>query len=622
MNPVELRARLKGNRTLLLSRFPIPILKQFRSFFLFAPVLLGLASCKKSTQVIQAESSPEAAQSARPSFAPIANADLPSHIKPSVGAATLFADFQHPAPEGIPLYYINGTQSDQPLAHQDGDYYIKLEYQDESGKWVRAQEHQYSFCGNSYGGSLVPPGMHWKFSGYKPRDGKAVKVRYKMYSAPWIASNEGMGVVSMADVARAAKDDMGVNDLPSVFADAFNERLQDLTPPQRVGALELLQFFGKATNVRERAKALADGWSHSADSTVDQKKAAVDILRLLTKPEPEDQSLDRLVRACWEKINRQSTGPNELLVPWLVCEQLSRRFFREGREGPPESGILSDLSTWEALTLHAARLHPSADKSTRRSIEELLESDFLVDSFLKREDLVKLLNTTENATYIASCAFARRDESEWLAEQAMGFRSEFKPKVVLALFSGGKNWEIMRFRGRWYPTIPPKDSMQERLLKDVLESNPAEVARLLHYWAESSPGGTINFGPTITLALRRHLQKEKERTEEFVMPPLDVTQYEVRYLALARDEQDTPLLQALLAHGGYSKSTGTSFESGNKPTEINYVSYGIRHVAAEMLEERGVKVPPEVVVSKETSTSGTKVITFSKFSRWNIRHDR
>jgi hypothetical protein len=41
-----------------------------------------------------------------------------------------------------------------------------------------------------------------------------------------------------------------------------------------------------------------------------------------------------------------------------------------------------------------------------------------------------------------------------------------------------------------------------------------------------------------------------------------------------------------------------------------------------MLEERGVKVSPDVVVSKETSSSGTKVLTFSQFSRWNMRGDR
>ncbi|OYV05691.1 MAG: hypothetical protein CFE26_10265, partial [Verrucomicrobiales bacterium VVV1] len=154
--------------------------------------------------------------------------------------------------------------------------------------------------------------------------------------------------------------------------------------------------------------------------------------------------------------------------------------------------MVSDLGTWEAVTRHAAQLHPIADESARRSIEELLESDFLVDSFLKRDDLVKLLNTTEQATYIASCAFVRRYEREWLAEQAMGFRSEFKPKVVLALFSGGKNWEIMQIRGRCYPSIPPKDSAQERLLKEALESDPAKVAFLLCYWAENSPRGPIN----------------------------------------------------------------------------------------------------------------------------------
>jgi hypothetical protein len=436
MNPVRLRAKLRWKRNPVLSRFSVSIMRQFRSIFLFAPLLLGLASCKRPTQVTQAESSPVNAQSARPSFAPIANAELPSHIKPTVGAATLVADFEHPEREGIPLYYINGKQSDQPLAHQDGDFYIKLEYQDEDGKWKRAQEHYYSDCGNSYGGSTVPPGMHWRFRGYKPRDGKTVKVRYKMYSAPWIVSNEGTGVVSMKDLESAAKDRMGVRFLPSVCEDAFNDRVKEWTPSQRVSALELLQFFGKATNVREKAKALADAWSQAVNSTAEQKKSAEDIHRLLSKPEPEDQSLDRLVHECWKRINRQSSVANEPLAAWLVCEQLSRRFFREGREGPPESGMLSDLGTWDALTRHAARLHPSADESTQRIIEELLESDFLVDSFLKREDLVKLLNTTEKATYIASCAFVRRDESEWLAEQAIGFRAELKPKVVLALVSG------------------------------------------------------------------------------------------------------------------------------------------------------------------------------------------
>ena len=622
MSPVELRAKLKWNRSPLLSRFSVSSVRHFRSVLLLSHLLLGLASCKKPAQVPQAESSSVAAQSSPPSLVPIANVELPPHIKPSLGEATLFADFEHPEPDGIPLYFINGKQSDQYAPRHEGDFDIELEFQDESGKWVRAQPHYYSPCGNGYAGSIVPPGMYREIRGYKPREGKTVKVRYRMYSALGIVSNEGMGVVSMADVDRAARDRMSVRYLPSVFEEAFNEQSQNLTPSQRVEALELLQCFGKATDVREKAKALADGWSKSGDSTVEQKKAAEEMHRLLSKPEPEDQSFDRLVRGCWKRINRQSSGLKESLVPWGVCVQLSRTFFREGWEGPPESGMLTDLGTWEALTRYAAQLHSSADESMRGSMEELLESDFLVDSFLKRDDLVKLLNTTEQATYIASCAFVRRYEREWLAEQAMGFRSEFKPKVVLALFSGGKNWEIMQIRGRCYPSIPPNDSMQERLLEDVLESNPAELARLLNYWAERSPGGTINFGPTITLALRRHLQKEKERTEEFVMPPLDLMDYEVRYLALARDEQDTPLLQALLAHGGYSKSTGMSSQSGSNPFEITYITYGIRHVAAEMLEERGVRVPPDVVVSKETSSSGTKVLTFSKYSRWNMRGDR
>ena len=377
------------------------------------------------------------------SSGPIPNSELPSHIKPPVDSVTLFSDFEHPGPDGIPLYFINGKQADQPLSSQDSDFYVKLEYQDEVGKWVRAQEHQFSDCGNSYGGASVPPGMHWKFSGYAPRDGKAAKVRYKMYSSPWVVSNEGVGVVSMADVVLAAKDKLAVRWLPRIFEDAFNERSRDLSPPQRVNVLELLGAFGKATNIRESAKALADHWSSAGESTAEQKKAAKEIHQLLSKPEPEDQSFDRLLRACWEQINRQPSGLEASLVPWAVCGQLSQTFFSEGRGGPPESGNLSDLTPWAALTRHAAGLHQNADEMTRNIIESLLESDFLVDSFLTRNDLVKLLNTSENATYIASCAFARRNEWEWLAEQAMGFRAEFKLKVLLALASRGRNAEIM-----------------------------------------------------------------------------------------------------------------------------------------------------------------------------------
>ncbi len=573
-----------------------------RCCFLLGVIALGLSLSWK-------------AQAAPSSSGPIPNSELPTHIKLPVDSVTLFSDFEHPGPDGIPLYFINGKQADQTLSFQDSDFYIKLEYQDEAGKWVRAQKHQFSDCGNSYGGALVPPGMHYKFSGYTPRDGKTAKVRYKMYSHPWVVSNEGIGVVSMSEVVLAAKDELAVRFLPGIFADAFNEHSRELTPPQRVSALELLELYGKATHVRESAKALADHWKQTQESTVEQKRAAEDIHRLLSKPEPEDQSLDRLVRACWERINRKSSGLNESLVPWLVCGQLSQKFFSEGRGEPTESGMLSDLATWAALTRHAAGLHQNADEATRNLIELLLKSDFLVDSFLTREDLVKLLNTTEDATYIASCAFARRNEWEWLAEQAMGFRAEFKPKVLLALASRGRNAEIMRSRGRWIPSLPPKDSAQEKLWKDVSESDPAMVAFLFYYWAQDSAGGTINFGPIIVAALRRHLRKEKARIEEYVMPPLDVTQYELRYLSLANDAQDTPLFQELLSHGGYVTSATTSYGPGNEKREYTSLQYGIRHVAAEILEARGVKVPPDLVISKEISDSGTKVLTFSECRR-------
>ncbi|MGV3658691.1 MAG: hypothetical protein ACO1TE_00855 [Prosthecobacter sp.] len=54
------------------------------------------------------------------------------------GKVTLWADFAG-ADEGghVPLYLVNQTDVPQPFDSQDGDVYIKLEYQDEAGRWRR-----------------------------------------------------------------------------------------------------------------------------------------------------------------------------------------------------------------------------------------------------------------------------------------------------------------------------------------------------------------------------------------------------------------------------------------------------------------------------------------------------
>ena len=49
-----------------------------------------------------------------------------------------------------PVYLINAGTNDVDLGAQDGDVYLKLEVMDAQGRWVRAQPHAFSWCGNSY----------------------------------------------------------------------------------------------------------------------------------------------------------------------------------------------------------------------------------------------------------------------------------------------------------------------------------------------------------------------------------------------------------------------------------------------------------------------------------------
>jgi len=114
-------------------------------------------------------------------------AQLPTHIPTSEGNLTLFADFDNrattatqvgiaqphsanvelvsvdgvnvPKPkftvvdgemESIPVYLINRTGKPIVLNHQDGDLYVKLEYQNAGGDWIRGEPHNTSWCGNSY----------------------------------------------------------------------------------------------------------------------------------------------------------------------------------------------------------------------------------------------------------------------------------------------------------------------------------------------------------------------------------------------------------------------------------------------------------------------------------------
>ena len=74
---------------------------------------------------------------------------LPEQVVSRPGSLSLFADYANATNGVITLYLVNRSGKDIDIPCQDYDPYAKLEGELD-GRWVRAQEHVFSWCGNSY----------------------------------------------------------------------------------------------------------------------------------------------------------------------------------------------------------------------------------------------------------------------------------------------------------------------------------------------------------------------------------------------------------------------------------------------------------------------------------------
>jgi hypothetical protein len=100
------------------------------------------------------------------------------------------------------------------LGAQDGDVYLKLEVADAQGRWIRAQPHAFSWCGNSYmNPRKVRPGHFLQIEGYQPEKGRKHKIRFSLYQQGIaLSSNDGEGIANAHDIDLASSDAMAVED--------------------------------------------------------------------------------------------------------------------------------------------------------------------------------------------------------------------------------------------------------------------------------------------------------------------------------------------------------------------------------------------------------------------------
>jgi hypothetical protein len=135
---------------------------------------------------------------------------LPNHVVAPEEKLTFFADFDNDTAKGIPVYVVNRTGKPITFRNQDGDLFLKQEYESAPGVWTRSQSHTYSWCGNSYMMPLtLESGRFVVVWGFCPKDGDKKPVRYRFYNGVHeTATNVGSVRVAMAEVEKAANDSM------------------------------------------------------------------------------------------------------------------------------------------------------------------------------------------------------------------------------------------------------------------------------------------------------------------------------------------------------------------------------------------------------------------------------
>lgn len=352
-----------------------------------------------------------------------ANVDLPAHIKVADGEVSLWADFENGTVQGTPLFLVNRTSKPVSFSSQDGDLYIKLEAKNENGEWVRAQPHQYSDCGNSYGRRTLQSGMHFRLYGYKPDSGREAEVRFASHSGPTLVSNTGKGWVKEADIEAAIFDGMSLNGVPRTIRTALDPewRRPHLKVRERLGSLVLLRAYGPVPALKRQAEKLLEDWRLEPPDTADEKLAVIAFEWLLWAEWEKAVSAERLFRFCMDHIegrNREDHVTTALV--WETLSELATISLGPRSGNALDRKRLAVSEDWGPVTQLAAKHLLQATREEATGMSGLLSHNELVDSYLSQAALEPLLRSDPHmAAKIAAQALARRGATERLAELAM-----------------------------------------------------------------------------------------------------------------------------------------------------------------------------------------------------------
>lgn len=545
------------------------------------------------------------------------NVELPVHVPVEAGKLQLFADFDHPEGDRIPLYLVNRGRQEVRISYQDGDTYLKLERQLADGTWERAQSHMYSDCGNSYGAMDLPPGMFSLLPGYHVKQGEPATVRYASYGGLDLVSNSAPGLIDPAELKAARLDAMSVRGFPEEIGNlahfaAFGRPMGGENSTA-VAGLELARVTGGLPAVRDAAEKWVDDLAALSKPSAEQKQVLKRSREILSQPWPESPSLARLMNRCLAAINAPKAGAaspafgtpeKEIGLVWQVLASCrdSEEFF--SRPYTPKLAMPSP-GIWKTVLEIAAARASKAPEAEAEGIALVLKVSSLADEYVPSAVFEELLSSSyPGLVRLAATTLARRQQWSRMVKLAFPLPKENQ----LIAFQALSGFSLDNGFGKASRDAPvryrPADTLEQVFWDRVLRAQPLKVCELLVLAGdERNPWDRSAFGELLSY-WQRELARSQAAKADFPCPEQEGNpRWSVRFIAGWNAPADVPLLRGMLEYRGYCEDESTE---SDPPCRVVKRVFPVRREAADALLRRGEPLPQNLVFETEISRTPVK----------------
>lgn len=557
---------------------------------------------------------------------PIPNVELPKQVVAAEGELTLYADFSQTSEKANFLFLVNRSGTSVTFESQDGDIYIKLEHELPDGRWQRAQAHQSSSCGNSYGVRTLPPGQHFKLSGYRAQKGHSARVRYACYGSVEVISNTGKGLYAPADVEAADKDGITWRGTPQELyhhlpLDTLSSDHPDEVFRQELGiaSLELLRVLGGPGTRSPKRK--AEEWvarlSAKQSLTDDESKALASIKAVLARPWIEDMDWERLLNHCFQALIKPSSEPSIFgspeSIPHLLWQALAA-LAEPARTGYALPKPVSNASLKPVLEMAANRVMTAPETEQEAMLRILTAQGPLADECLEDAVFESYLASSNKAVVrVGAQALSRRSHWQKLVEQGWKLASDSQIIVLNALLRADEAENRSGMDGHGGLRYPDLETDEGLFWKHCLRTRPEECAEIWQqlYLISSHLPYLPYLKQQLLPVIQAKADEGDQKPDEFEMKSDDSIGIILRLLAPPTDNFKLPeegigqtdlitQLNRLLKHPGYIRQRGFN-HSGGSSVEYERRHFLIRDEASQALKRLQQPVPENLVTERNVT---------------------